>query len=96
MRDLVAEALADKLAALALVKGARKPRDSEWKAFEARLTKLPDGSYLNPEIPEGDKFSEVLEEIRKERLGWQPSNPFEPDADFDSAAATPEKSPRGG
>lgn len=77
LRDLVAEALAEKLAALALVKGARRSRDSEWKAFEAKLQKQPDGSYINPEIPEDDNFAEILETIRAERLAWQPRNPFE-------------------
>jgi hypothetical protein len=54
LRDLVAEALAEKLAALAVAKGARKSRDNEWKAFEAKLQKQPDGSYINPQIPEDD------------------------------------------
>jgi hypothetical protein len=92
LRDLVAEALAEKLAALALAKGARKSRDSEWKAFEAKLKRLPDGTYLNPEIPEGDNFAEVLETIREERVGWQARNPFEPDTDIDDPAAGPAKS----
>lgn len=93
LRDLVAEALAEKLAALALAKGARKSRDSEWKAFEATLKKLPDGTYVNPEIPEDDNFAEVLETIREERLGWQARNPFEPEGDGDHPTATPAKSP---
>ena len=93
LRDLVAEALAEKLAALALAKGARKSRNSEWKAFEARLKKLPDGTYVNPEIPEDDNFAEVLAAIREERLGWQPRNPFEPETDFDNPTAAPAKSP---
>lgn len=93
LRDLVAEALAEKLAALALAKSARKSRDSEWKAFEAKLKKLPDGTYLNPEIPEDDNFAEILKAIREERLGWQTRNPFEPEADFDDPTATPTKSP---
>lgn len=77
LRDLVAEALADKLAALALAKGASRSRVSEWKAFEAKLQKQPDGSYINPEIPADDNFAEILETIRAERLAWQPRNPFE-------------------
>jgi hypothetical protein len=93
LRDLVAEALAEKLAALALAKGARKSRDSEWKAFEARLKKLPDGTYLNPEIPEDDNFAELLEAIREERLGWQARNPFQAEADFDKPTANSAKSP---
>jgi hypothetical protein len=92
LRDLVAEALAEKLAALAMAKGARKARDNEWKAFEARLQKQPDGTYINPEIPEDDNFAEILETIRAERIAWQPRNPFE-GIDFDdgdsSGAATP-------
>ena len=93
MRDLVAEALADKLAALTLAKGARKSRDGEWKAFEARLKKLPDGTYVNPEIPQDDNFAEVLDAIREARLGWQARNPFEPEADVDKPTATPENPP---
>ena len=83
LRDLVAEALAEKLTALALAKSGRKTRNSEWKAFEARLQKQPDGSYVNPEIPEDDNFAEILETIRAERLAWQPRNPFE-GVDFDN------------
>jgi hypothetical protein len=77
LRELVAEALAEKLAALALAKGARKSRQSEWKAFEAKLQKQPDGSYINPDIPEDDNFAEILESIRAERAAWRPRNPFE-------------------
>lgn len=97
LRDLVAEALAEKLAALALAKGARKSRASEWKAFEARLQKLPDGSYINPEIPEDDNFAEILETLRAERLAWQPRNPFE-GVDFgdDDTSGTPPPAPSKG
>lgn len=96
LRDLVAEALSEKLAALALTKTARKSRDSEWKAFEAKLQKLPDGTYLNPEIPEDDRFAEILESIREERLGWRPRNPFEPEAGFVDAPALPARVRRKG
>lgn len=77
LRDLVAEALKEKLGALALAKSVQRGRSGEWKAFEARLSKLPDGSYINPEIPEDDNFAGILESIRQERRGWQPRNPFE-------------------
>ncbi len=87
LRDLVAEALKDKLSALALAKSASRGRTSEWKAFEARLQKLPDGSYVNPDIPEEGNFSEILETIRDERRIWQPRNPFEDAAAFDEAPA---------
>ena len=89
LRDLVAEALTDKLGSLALAKRAKPGRDSEWKAFEARLVKLPDGSYVNPEIPEDDQFAEILESIREERLQSKPRNPFEPFADFVDTPTTP-------
>lgn len=82
LRELVAEALTEKLGALALVKSAKPGRGSEWKEFEARLVKLPDGSYINPEIPEDDNFAEILESIREERRVWQPRNPFEDEAAF--------------
>ncbi len=86
LRDLVADALKDKLSALALAKSARRGRLSEWKAFEARLQKLPDGSYINPEIPEADEFGEVLETIRDARRLWQPRDPFADAAAFEQAA----------
>lgn len=87
LRDLVAEALAEKVAAVANAQGARKAPDSEWKAFEARLQKQPDGSYINPDIPEDDNFAEILETLRAERLAWQPRNPFEGIDDGDSSGA---------
>lgn len=89
LRDLVAEALAEKLEALALAKGARKRRDSEWKAFEARLQKLPDGSHVNPEIPENDNVAEILESLCEERRMWRPRNPFEDEASLADLPATP-------
>jgi hypothetical protein len=98
LRDLVAEALTEKLAALALAKGARKSRNSEWKAFEAKLQKLPDGSYINPEIPEDDHFAEILESIRAERSAWRPRNPFEgiDFGDEDEAPPSPTPAPSKG
>ena len=93
LRDLVAEALKDKLGALALAKSASRGRTSEWKAFEARLQKLPDGTYINPDIPEEDNFGEILETIRDERRIWQPRDPFEDVAAFEEAPAEPPAAP---
>ena len=76
LRDLVAEALTDKLGALARAKSAGASRDSEWKAFEAKLQKLPDGSYFNPEGIDDPAFFEALDNIRAESRNWQPRNPF--------------------
>ena len=93
LRDLVAEALKDKLSALALAKSASRGRASEWKAFEARLQKLPDGSYINQDIPEADNFGEILEAIRDERRIWQPRNPFEDVAAFEEVPSDVDAAP---
>jgi len=101
LRDLVAEALKDKLSALALAKSASRARAGEWKAFEARLQKLPDGSYINRDIPEADNLGVMLESVRDERRVWQPRNPFEGVAAFENvppgsgaASAPPSKKKR--
>ena len=77
LRDLVAEALKDTLGAIGLAESAPRGRFSEWQAFEARLRKLPDGSYLNLDIPEEVNLGETLEAVRKERRVRQLRNPFE-------------------
>ena len=89
LRDLVAEALKEKLSALALAKSAKRGRPSEWKEFEARLQRQPDGSYVNPDIPEDDNFAEILEALREERRGWTPTNPFADEAAFANTPAAP-------
>lgn len=88
LRDLVAEALTEKLGALARAKTARSARDSEWKAFEAKLQKLPDGSYFNPEGIDDPAFFEALESIRAESRNWQPRNPFADQEPDDEPGAT--------
>ena len=86
LRDLVTEALQEKLSALALPNGGKRGLDSEWKAFEARLVKLPDGSYLNPEIAEGEGFPELLDSIRKDGPLWEPKDPFKAFTELDADA----------
>ena len=93
LRDLVAEALSEKLSALSLAKSTRRGRISEWQEFEARLQKLPDGSYINPDIPEDDKFAEILQTIREERRGWSPTNPFADEAACNDTPAAAAESP---
>ena len=91
LRDLVAEALAEKLAALALVKGTQKPRNSEWTAFKAKLQKLPDGSYFNPDGIDDPAFFQALEDMRAESGNRQPRNSFadiEPDDKPSASCAT--------
>lgn len=88
LRDLVTEALTEKLSALALPKSSKRGRDSEWKAFEARLVKLPDGTFLNPEIPEGEDFPELLDSVRRDHTPWEPRDPFKLFAELGAHAPT--------
>ncbi|MGI9025244.1 MAG: hypothetical protein ACR2GP_06625 [Burkholderiaceae bacterium] len=82
LRDLVADAIQDKLAALAAAKDELSGKTNEWKAFASHLQRLPDGSYFNPRGIDDESFFESLEMIRDERRGWQPQNPFENESDF--------------
>ena len=72
LRDLVAEAIADKLAAPASAAPVRRtePPASDWEAFLATLELQPDGSYLNPKGAD-DAFFEALDSIRAGRLAGQ-------------------------
>lgn len=59
LRDLVAEAISEKLA------GAAEGRRVEWERWKARLVQLPDGSWLNPEGVEDESFFRALDDIRQ-------------------------------
>ena len=78
LRDLVAEALAEKLALAGRGKSASRGRLSEWKAFEATLVKQPDGSYVNPKGIQDESFFADVEAARKLAGAWQPRDPFAP------------------
>lgn len=83
LRDLVAEAIQEKLA-LHQSAGdeAKAKKPSDWDVYAAKLQKQPDGSYINPDgLDDDDPFYEILESIREERRGWQPRDPF---ADYES------------
>ena len=82
LRDFVADALSEKLAAYANNKRAAGSPSSEWKAFSARLQAQPDGSFINPQGIDNEALDEVLDTIRQERKGAMSRNPFEDAADF--------------
>ena len=79
LRDLVAEALADKLACTARSKPGSRGRTSEWKAFEATLIRQPDGSYINPNGIQDESFFADVAAARKLSGTWQPRDPFADD-----------------
>ena len=101
LRDLVADALESKLSADDASAQAESVRANAWAAFQARLQKLPDGSWFNPDGIEDTAFFEVLDTLRAERHGWQPRDPFAPAADQDpsqpasaEASAAARRTPR--
>ncbi|KNZ33911.1 MAG: hypothetical protein AD742_04145 [Methylibium sp. NZG] len=83
LRDLVAEAIDAKLAAESALSGAATPKpalpDHGWKAFSARLVKQDDGSWVNPDGIDDERFFEALEDIRAESRRVPFRDPF---ADF--------------
>ena len=92
LRDLVAEAIEGKLSADENAARSGAARESAWKAFSARLQKLPDGTYFNPESIDDESFFKTLETIRAERHLWQPRDPFAQDVASAPAAALRRKS----
>ena len=76
LRDLVAEALTDKLSSNARKRARARPRTSEWKAFEATLIRQPDGSYLNPNGIQDESFFADVEAARKNGPLWPSRDPF--------------------
>ncbi len=73
LRDLVAEAIAEKLDPRASAAPQRRaePPSEEWDAYLATLVRQPDGSYINPNGTDEDVFFRALDEIRNERLSGQ-------------------------
>ncbi len=71
LRDLVAEAITEKLKApVASSKkipvGRREGRRLTWEEWSAKLQKLPDGTWFNPDGIQDASFFETLEAIRRE------------------------------
>jgi hypothetical protein len=74
LRDLVAEALGEKLEGSAGAVKAGEERRAAWERWKMRLQKLPDGSWFNPEGVADESFFRSLDEIRREP--WAPPDPF--------------------
>lgn len=74
LRDLVAEALADKLkapgsAGARRIPGYREGRRLTWEEWSAKLERLPDGTWFNPDGIQDESFFETLEAMRREPRG---------------------------
>ena len=73
LRDLIAEAITDKLAAPPRDVPLRRsePPAQEWEAYLATLERQPDGSYVNPNGIDDESYFEDLDDIRASRLKSQ-------------------------
>lgn len=74
LRELVAEALADKLKSPGPARGKRIPgyrqgRRLTWEEWSAKLERLPDGTWFNPDGIQDESFFETLEAMRLEPRG---------------------------
>lgn len=78
LRDLVAEALGDKLEYAAGAAKVSEGRRQAWEHWRSRLKRLPDGTWFNPEGIEDESFFQALDEIRRE--SWASRDPFGSDA----------------
>src|SRR5687768_12422617 len=65
LRDLVTEALGEKLEAAADTSKAGRGGRQAWERWRSRLKQLPDGSWLNPDGIEDESFFRALEELRR-------------------------------
>lgn len=78
LRDLVAEAINEKLAGEASeitdAPALSEARRQAWARWKSRLVRLPDGTWFNPEGIEDESFYDSLEEIRREP--WVERDPF--------------------
>jgi hypothetical protein len=76
LRDLVAEAIDEKLVAepSELSDGASESRRELWAAWKARLIEEPDGTWRNSEGIDDESFFETLDDIKAEP--WTASDPF--------------------
>ena len=73
LRDLIAEAITEKLAASpgdVPVRGS-EPSAHEWEAYLATLEHQPDGSYTNPNGIDDDSYFDDLDDIRASRMEAQ-------------------------
>jgi hypothetical protein len=78
LRDLVAEAIGEKVAHASEITDRPWESEERRRAFErwkSRLVLQADGTYLNPDGIEDEAFFEALERIRREP--WPERDPFE-------------------
>lgn len=73
LRELIAEAITDKLAAPSRRASSRRtePPSREWEAYLATLERQPDGSYVNPSGIDDESYFVDLDDIRASRLKSQ-------------------------
>lgn len=74
LRDLVAEALGEKLEYAVGAAKASEGRREAWEHWRTRLKQLPDESWFNPDGIEDESFFRSLDEIRRE--SWVSRDPF--------------------
>jgi len=74
LRDLVAEAIGEKLEGTVGAVKVGGERRAAWERWKTRLEQLPDGSWFNPEGVEDESFFHSLDEIRREP--WASRDPF--------------------
>ena len=74
LRDLVAEALGEKLEYAVDAAKAGEGRREAWERWRTRLKQLPDGSWFNPDGIEDESFFQSLHEVRRE--SWASRDPF--------------------
>jgi hypothetical protein len=66
LRELVAEAIDAKLVADSALVNASTGQDHGWKAYAAKLVKQADGTWVNPDGIDDERFFQALEDIRAE------------------------------
>ena len=78
LRDLVAEAIDEKLTVAAGgerdTANAKEVRREAWERWKSRLERRPDGTWFNPDGIDDEAFFQSLEEIRREP--WVQRDPF--------------------
>jgi hypothetical protein len=80
LRDLVAEAITEKLKAPIVSSkrvpiGTREGRRETWEEWKSHLVQQPDGSWLNTDAIDDPSFFETLDALRSEH--HERRNPFE-------------------
>jgi hypothetical protein len=71
LRDLVAEAIGEKLKGAVSGGKADEGRRGAWDRWKARLDQLDNGSWFNPEGIADEAFFQSLDEARREATGDQ-------------------------